>query len=823
MRRLVASQELLLVLLISLQCLSCLAIANPALDRQAEALLQWKSGLRGDLSYCGLEEWSNATSPCNWSGIYCSYKVRRGHERDAILVVTNITLFSCNISGGLSKLRFAQLPHLVFLDLSINSLYGPIPSDIGRLAELSYLDLSNNKLTGSIPPSIGNLTNLGFLELSNNYLSQGILSCLPDTLHNLQYLDLSHNSLTGPIPSSLGNLARLYFLDLGFNNLFGHIPREIGMLHSLVALDLDHNNINGSIPTTIGNLTSLKSLDLSTNEITGFIPESIGNLSLIELYLSINEITGFIPESIGNLRSLIKLYLSTNEITGSIPESIGNLTSLQNMDLSNNRIIGPIPSTFSKLISLITLKLESNVLNAILPPELGFLRNLFVLDLSSNQFTGSIPPQIGQFHHLSLLRLRNNLLTGPIPEELGYCTDLTELDLSRNNLSGAIPMTFMMLYRLLELNLSYNSLGGRFFGFYTTEASSVVSLDHNTVYIQMKIPTVNILFRGYFLPLQCFLASGSWVEASQWFVGEENLQKRAKKSSLETSFPYGTLMQRAEIQGKGVFAIKLLHRMEDYFDIGAFLAEIEVLTKIRHRRIVKLHGYCSHSQCKFLVYDLIERGSLASIWNDQELAKELDWCKRVTIVMDIAQALSYLHHDCDDPIVHRDIKSSNILLDHDFKAYLSDFGMAKKLKDNSSSWSTIFAGTCGYIAPELSSTMVLTEKCDVYSFGVVMLEVVMGKHPGDLLLPFFCRTEQHTKLKDILDQRIMAPTTEEKDIILLVLVAFACLQICPKSRPTMQQVCQAMTTRSLPAPILKPLDEIKLQHFHDFCGTIQNI
>lgn len=263
--------------------------------------------------------------------------------------------------------------------------------------------------------------------------------------------------------------------------------------------------------------------------------------------------------------------------------------------------------------------------------------------------------------------------------------------------------------------------------------------------------------------------------------------------------------------------------MEDYFDIGAFLAEIEVLTKIRHRRIVKLHGYCSHSQCKFLVYDLIERGSLASIWNDQELAKELDWCKRVTIVMDIAQALSYLHHDCDDPIVHRDIKSSNILLDHDFKAYLSDFGMAKKLKDNSSSWSTIFAGTCGYIAPELSSTMVLTEKCDVYSFGVVMLEVVMGKHPGDLLLPFFCRTEQHTKLKDILDQRIMAPTTEEKDIILLVLVAFACLQICPKSRPTMQQVCQAMTTRSLPAPILKPLDEIKLQHFHDFCGTIQNI
>nr|XP_020170727.1 probable leucine-rich repeat receptor-like protein kinase At1g35710 [Aegilops tauschii subsp. strangulata] len=170
--------------------------------------------------------------------------------------------------------------------------------------------------------------------------------------------------------------------------------------------------------------------------------------------------------------------------------------------------------------------------------------------------------------------------------------------------------------------------------------------------------------------------------------------------------------------------------MEEYSDEATFHAEIEVLTKIRHRCIVKLYGFCSHSQCKFLVYDLIERGSLSSMLHDQELVKELNWPKRVTVVRDVAQALSYLHHDCDDPIVHRDIKSSNILLDLDFKAYVSDFGMARKLKHGYSSWSTIFAGTCGYIAPELSSTMVLTEKCDVYSFSVVALEVLIGKHPA---------------------------------------------------------------------------------------------
>jgi hypothetical protein len=120
--------------------------------------------------------------------------------------------------------------------------------------------------------------------------------------------------------------------------------------------------------------------------------------------------------------------------------------------------------------------------------------------------------------------------------------------------------------------------------------------------------------------------------------------------------------------------------------------------------------------------------------------------------------------------------------------------------------------------------MMFTEKCDVHSFGVVSMEVVMGKHPGDLLLPFFCRTEQRTKLKDILDQRITAPTSaEEKDIILLLLVAFACWQVCQKCRPTMQQVYQALTNRSCPAAIQRPLHEVKLQELHDFCSTIKNI
>ncbi|XBJ22239.1 hypothetical protein VPH35_000663 [Triticum aestivum] len=688
----------LLLLLLALPRLSCASYSMYlSLDREAEALLQWKSSLT--ISSHDIDSWTKGTSPCNWTGIACSNAVPRGRGQDAAaLVVSNISLGWNIVSvGRLDRLHFAYMPDLVYLDLACNHLSGPIPSSIRALAKLVYLDLSFNLIDGSIPPSIGNCAKLTFLDLSHNLLSKG----------------------------------------------------------------------------------------------------SIG--------------------------------------------SIGHLTSLEVLDLSNNQIY------------------------ALLPPELGSLGHLANLDLSSNQFLGRIPSRLGRCHFLSSLRMADNLFTGPIPEELGYLSNLYELDLSKNSLSGAIPLTFSNLYRLYRLNLSYNSLAGRV----PSIAAGMISFDHNmdlcgdsygltpckTPKLDMehqnrKHPNPTTVLLGFLVPFSFGCLSIASIVVVCW--RRKNVKNKAKSKSGDMlsiwnfdgniafedilsateNFDekycigiggYGSVF-RVQLEGGLIFAVKLLHSMEEQNDEGTFHAEIEVLTKIRHRCIVKLYGFCSHSQCKFLVYDLIERGSLLSILDEQELAKELDWANRISIVTDVAQALSYLHHDCEDPIVHRDIKSSNILLDIDYKAYVSDFGMAKKLKHGCSSWSTIFAGTCGYIAPELSSTMVLTEKCDVYSFGVVALEVVMGRHPGDLLLPFFCRTEQPGKFQDILDQRVTAPsTTDENDVILVALVAFACLQIKPKARPTMQQVYQALTNRNHRGLMLRPLHEISLQDLHDYCGTVKNM
>ena len=161
---------------------------------------------------------------------------------------------------------------------------------------------------------------------------------------------------------------------------------------------------------------------------------------------------------------------------------------------------------------------------------------------------------------------------------------------------------------------------------------------------------------------------------------------------------YGTVY-KAQLQGERLVAVKKLHQtQEGISDEKRFLSEIEVLTTIRHRSIIKLYGYCSHPRYKFLVYDYIDRGNLQGILENEELAKELDWQKRVTMARDVAQAIYYLHHECNPPIIHRDITSNNILLDAAFKAYVSDFGIARMLKRDSSNWSEL-AGTYGYIAP----------------------------------------------------------------------------------------------------------------------------
>ncbi|GLT40585.1 hypothetical protein SLA2020_147060 [Shorea laevis] len=272
---------------------------------------------------------------------------------------------------------------------------------------------------------------------------------------------------------------------------------------------------------------------------------------------------------------------------------------------------------------------------------------------------------------------------------------------------------------------------------------------------------------------------------------------------------YGSVY-RAQLPTGQVVALKKLHQreVEEPTFHKSFKNEVKMLTEIRHRNIVKLHGFCLHRRCMFLIYQYMERGSLFCVLRNDDEAVELDWNIRVNVIKNISHALSYLHHDCIPPILHRDISSKNILLNLKLEAFVSDFGNSRFLDPDSSN----YAGTYGYIAPELAYTVDVTEKCDIYSFGVVALEVLMGTHPGELLTSLSSSPSslQNVMLSDILDTRLLPPRSKNLtlNIVVAATLALACLSAKPKSRPTMKFVSQQLVARQ--RPLLKSFPAISL-------------
>ncbi|WCJ27654.1 Leucine-rich repeat receptor-like protein kinase family protein [Euphorbia peplus] len=284
---------------------------------------------------------------------------------------------------------------------------------------------------------------------------------------------------------------------------------------------------------------------------------------------------------------------------------------------------------------------------------------------------------------------------------------------------------------------------------------------------------------------------------------------------------------KAELPTGQIVAVKKLHSQADDESIHfkGFTSEIQALAEIRHRNVVRLYGFCSHPNHSLLVYEFLEGGNLGKTLNNEEEAMVLNWNYRVNIVKDVANGLSYMHHDCSPPIIHRDISSKNILLDSEYNAHISDFGTARILKPDSSN-KTAFAGTFGYAAPELAYTATPSEKCDVYSFGVVAMEVLIGSHPGDLSLSVFSISEAASTstststtyqmlLEDILDQRLALPIDDvAEDVVLIARLALACLNTNPQFRPSMQQVSQKLSRRRGAPP--KPLSSITIEDLFDW-------
>ncbi|KAK0578264.1 hypothetical protein LWI29_007677 [Acer saccharum] len=776
--------------------------------------------------------------------------------------LTNLRLLnlSFNILDGPIPSSLGHLTNLIILDLSSNyypGLGGSIPSTLGNLTNLRLLNISFNNFDGPIPSSLGHLTNLRILDLSSNYPGS-LVGSIPSTLGNLTQLstlDLSGNQINGSIPYEFGNLKHLFVVDLSDNKLDGPIPASLGHLTKLNTLGLSKNQISGSIPYEFGNLKHLPHLDLSYNKLNGTIPTTLASLTkLTSLSLEFNKLEGLLPPQVfWNLTNLRILSLGSNYLVGPVPSSIGYLTNLWSLDLSNNSFNGPIPSTLGHLSNLSKLMLDSNELNGSIPHELvgqllitsGGLFNLQSLDLSNNNFSGSIPQGIGGFRYLWLLDLSFNNFSGPIPSGIQNCSQLNELILSHNSLSGSIPQGIGDYINLQMLDLSFNNLEGEI----PISLQNQIHPEHfrgnKGLCGQLSgFPLCTsshsshsiIPFLRIFLPAITFFAFIilGFLYLSKRKVKNPKLIARATKNGdlfsvwnfdgniafediieatedFDIKYCIGTggygSVYRAHLPSGNIVALKKFHHseFEEPSFIRSFENEARVLSEIKHRNIVKLHGYCLHRKCMFLIYEYMERGSLFYVLHNNDEAVKFGWFKRVNVIKGIAHALSYLHHGCTPTIVHRDISSNNILLNSEFHAFVGDFGLARLLHSDSSN-RTILAGTYGYIAPELAYTMVVTEKCDVYSFGVVALETLMGSHPGQLLSSL----DPNMMLIDILDRRLSPPEDQTivQDIVVASSLAFACLSSKPKSRPMMKHVSQEFLIRK--KRVSKPFHEISI-------------
>nr|KYP64472.1 putative LRR receptor-like serine/threonine-protein kinase At4g08850 family [Cajanus cajan] len=512
--------------------------------------------------------------------------------------------------------------------------------------------------------------------------------------------------------------------------------------------------LRGRIPEEISTLTNLNYLDLSSNCLHGSIPLQLANLTQLKgLFLYNNSLTGSIPSTLGQSRNLTHLFLDSNQLTHSIPRELGNLTLLKLLNLSRNSLFGSIPS------------------------EIGKATRLLDIDLSHNNLTGSIPPPILQCPHIKKVDLSHNLLNGTITSQINH---VHNLNLSHNFLNGEVPYLWETYSMLDSLDISYNN----FTALYFTRSKFKTKLE--------GISTKNgDLFSVWNYDGK--IAFDDIIEATEDFDIKYCIGTGA----------YGSVY-RAQLPSGKIVALKKLHQMESHNTsfVKSFCNEVKMLTKIRHRNIVKLHGFCLHNRCMFLVYQYMERGSLFSILNNDVEAEELNWSKRVNVIKEMACALSYMHHDCTPPIVHRDVTSSNVLLNSQLEATVSDFGTARLLDPDSSN-QTLVAGTYGYIAPELAYTLNVTEKWDVYSFGVVALETLMGRHPKELISSLSNSTTQNMLLKDLLDTRLPLPNfrKDAQNIMLVVTIALACLCSKPKFRPSMQDVSWELSNFKMTLPL----------------------
>ncbi|KAF3444863.1 hypothetical protein FNV43_RR14556 [Rhamnella rubrinervis] len=754
---------------------------------------------------------------------------------------------------SLSKLRILWAPRA--------TLEGGFPNNWGACDNLEMVNLAQNFFTGEINSSLSRCKKLHFLDLSSNRLTGKLVEDL--SVPCMTVFDVSENFLSGSIPefygsncsstpssseftSQLNNPSSLYQDFFASKARVGkslHLHGEDGSI--TVFHNFAHNNFTGIV----------QSMPIA--------PERLGKQTVYAFLAGENKLTGAFPgnlfEKCEELDGLI-VNISNNKLSGQIPAEIGTMCkSLKFLDASGNQITGPIPPGIGKLVSLLALNLSWNMLHDQIPTSLGQMRNLKYLSLAGNNLTGSIPSSLGQLHSLEVLELSSNSLTGEIPKFLVNLRSLSVLLLDRNKLSGQIPSDLANVTSLSAFNVSFNNLSGllpsnnnlmkcntaignpliRSCMFALSEPSADSqgrvgdpqsyaaspsevpsgksgSSGFNSIEIA-SITSASAIVSVLLALIVLFFYTRKWNPKSKvrgsmrkevtvfTDIGVpltfENVVRATGSFNASNCIGNGGFgaTYKAEISPGVLVAIKRL-AVGRFQGVQQFHAEIKTLGRLGHANLVTLIGYHASETEMFLIYNYLPGGNLEKFIQERS-TRAIDWRILHKIALDIARALAYLHDQCVPRVLHRDVKPSNILLDDDFNAYLSDFGLARLLGTSETHATTGVAGTFGYVAPEYAMTCRVSDKADVYSYGVVLLELLSDKKAldpsfssygnGFNIVAWACMLLRQGRAKEFFTAGLWDASPHD-DLVEVLHLAVVCTVDSLSTRPTMRQVVRRL-------------------------------
>ncbi|KAL7143821.1 hypothetical protein ABFS83_08G216700 [Erythranthe nasuta] len=691
-----------------------------------------------------------------------------------------------NISGPLPNLK--GFTSLQFLILS-NNRFTFIPDDffIG-MSSLQSVEFDNNPFSAwAIPESLRNASTLqNFSANSANVTGPFPNFFGPDEFPGLTSLHLALNNLEGGLPSSfsgsqieslwvngqklsggidvLQNMTFLKEVWLHSNGFSGPLPDFSG-LKNLESLSLRDNSFTGAVPISLTNLESLKVVNLTNNLFQGPMPKFNESVS-VDMTKDTNSFClpqpGDCDPRVNTLLSIIKSMDYPRKFAENwkgndpcadwfgITCNNGNITIV---NIENMGLVGPISPDFASLKSLQRLVLANNNLTGTIPNELTSLLGLMELDVSNNHLHGKIP----SFRSNTIVKTNRNPDIGKDKPDsdtagtsaVGPASEMQRDNNRKKNRNWIGIIMFCVVGGVFVLSLIgvaafcvYKKKQNRFSRVQSPNAMVIhprhSGSDNEAVKVTVAGPSVTV---GGASETHTVTANNEtndiqMVEAGNMVISIQVLKSVTNNFSEENILGRGGFgtVYKGELHDGTKIAVK---RMECGVIAGKgtaeFQSEIAVLTKVRHRHLVALLGYCLDGNEKLLVYEYMPQGTLSQhIFNwAEEGLKPLEWKTRLSLALDVARGVEYLHGLAHQSFIHRDLKPSNILLGDDMRAKVADFGLVRLAPEGKGSIETRIAGTFGYLAPEYAVTGRVTTKVDVFSFGVILMELITGRKALD--------------------------------------------------------------------------------------------